>query len=167
MILNKKGDVTSGITFIVIIFFLAISFIVVAFINDKMKDVVEDTVLNQTSVASGIVDSMNFITTTGIQRGFALIFVFMIIGMMVSSFLVRVHPIWIFLYIIFACFAVVITVPIANVYQLFIENETLSSIASQQTLITWVMQHSVLILIATLALSMIILFAKLPDRGQV
>lgn len=163
--MNRKGDVTDIITLIIIVFFLAVGLVVAAFANDKIKNVIQDTVLNQTSASTTIVNSLDYITQTGIQRGFAFIFAFLLIGMMLSSFLVRVHPAWIFLYILFLGFAIIITVPLANTYQTIIESPALQEIAAQQTMITFIMQHSIKILIGAAALSWIILFAK-PLEGN-
>lgn len=165
--MNKKGDVSDVITIIVIVFFLAVSLVVAAFANDKIKHVVQDTALNQSNSAKTIIASLDYITTTGVQRGFTLIFAFLIIGMMLSSFLVRVHPVWIFLYILFLGFAIVITVPLANAYQAIIESGALAEVAAQQTMITFVMQHSIKILIGAAVLSWIILFAKPLEGGRI
>lgn len=163
--MNRKGDISGGIVLIIIVFFLAISFIVVAFANDKIKNIIEDTPLNQSEAADNIITSIDYLTTTSINRAFIFLFSFLIIGMMLSSFLVRVHTAWIFLYVLFLVFSVIIAVPLANTYQAVIEASALSGIAAQQTAITFVMQHSVKILIGATLLSWIILFAK-PQGGE-
>ena len=165
--MNKKGDVSDGIVFIIVIFFLAVSFVAVAFVTNEFKNAITDTPLNDTTASSAIVEGLDNLNSTGIQRGFGMVFVFLIIGMMLSSFLVRVHPAWIFLYILFLVFAIIVTVPLANIYNEMISNTALSEIANQQTIINWVMFHSVQILIGSVILSMIILFAKPPEVGQV
>lgn len=162
---NKRGDVSDGIIFIVIIFFLAVSFLVGAFVNSKFQSIVQTTVLNQSTASQDIIDGLDRLTTSGIQRGFVMVFAFLIIGMMLSSFLVRVHPAWIFIYILTMGFAILITVPLANAYAALANAEAIRSVAEQQTMITYIMQHSVKILIGALALSMIILFAK-PMEGS-
>lgn len=163
---NKKGDVSDGITFIIILFFLAVSLLAAAFVNDKLKDVVQNTVLNESAASGDIISGLNRITTSGVQNGFTMIFAVLIIGMMLSSFMTRVHPAWLFLYVIFLAFAVVLTVPLANTYTALADTDALSSVADQQTKITWVMKHSIAILIGTVGLSLIVLFAKLPEGGN-
>lgn len=163
---NKKGDVSDIITFMIIIFFLGVAFIVVAFVNDKFYDVVNDTELNETTVAPYVLTHLNNMTTITIQRGFVAIFAFLIIGMMLSSFLVRIHPIFIFMYIIFLAVSVFSVIPLANAYQLLINADALSEVASQQTMITWIMQHIVMIILGVGALSIIITFAKLSEGGS-
>ena len=164
---NKKGDVSEGITFIVVIFFLAVSLLIAAFVNDKLKNIVEDTPLNSTTASASIISGMNKITTTGVQQGFTLIFSFLIIGMMLSSFMTRVHPAWLFLYIIFLAFAVIMAAPLANTYNVLANTDAIKSVADQQTQINWIMQHSIKILIGAVALSMVILFAKLPENNTI
>jgi len=162
--LSKRGDVSDGIVILITLFFIAVAFIAVAFINDKFKDVVADTALNESTAASSIVSGLDRITTSGIQNGFVLIFGFLVIGTLVSSFLVRVHPAFIFLYIIFAGFAVILAVVIANAYNTMINATALQSIAAQQGMMNWIMQHIVKIIIGVIGLSMIVLFAKFPDN---
>lgn len=160
---GKRGDVSDGIIIIVTLFFLAIAFLVAAFVNDKLKDVVETTPLNDTEVASTIIDKMDNITSTSIQRGFVMIFAILVIGTMVSSFLVRVHPAFIFVYILFMGFTVFVSIILANTYDMVIENATLAEIANQQTMTNWIMAHIVKIMIGVVALSVFILFAKIPE----
>lgn len=164
--LNKKGDVSDGIVLLIIFFFLAVSFTVVLFVNDKLHDVVADTPLNQSAAAADISSAMNTMTTTTVQRGFVLMFAILVIGTMVSAFLVRVHPAWLFLYIFFLAFDVFLAILLANTYNSVITNEALATVASQQTMMNWIMKNIVKIIIGVVGLSMIILFAKAPEGGQ-
>lgn len=164
---GKKGDVSDGIIFVVIIFFLAVSLVIVAFVNSKFSYIVKNTVLNESAAASDIAAGLDNMTDHSIQRAFVILFAFMIIGMMISSFMVRVHPVWIFLYILFLGIAVILAVPLANIYSEIVNNSVLNEVASKQTAITYVMQHSIQILIGAVALSMIVLFAKIPERSQI
>ena len=162
---GKKADATDGIIILITVFFLAVSFIVVAFINNKLSNTISTTALNQTSVATQVTATMNRITTNGIQQGFVMIFSFLVIGTMLSSFLVRVHPAFMFLYIIMAGLMVLLGAIFANMYNALINNATLGEIALQQTAMNWIMSHIVAIMIATVALSVVILMAKPPESS--
>lgn len=156
-----KGDPTDIILFIVIIFFLAVSFVVVLFVNTKISEVISTTVLSNSSAAPSIISGLDNINTTVTQRGFVLVFALFIIGLMISSFLVRVHPIFIFIYIFTLVMSILLAVYLTNTYQLIIENEQLATIAANYTMITWIMHNSVKILVAVGSLTMIITFSKL------
>jgi len=89
-------------------------------------------------------------------------FAILIIGMLLSSFLVRVHPIFIFLYIFTLGIAIFLAVFLTNIYQSIIENSSFVGInTSGGTMITYIMQHSITILIGVWALSVLVLFGKL------
>lgn len=158
---NKKGDVSDIITFMIIVFFLAVSFLVVAFANDQLKDAIEESALNDSNTAGNYTAAIDNITTNTVHRGFALIFGFIVIGMMVSSFMVRIHPIFLFMYIIFLAISIFTCIPLANSYEMLMESSAIAEVAAQQTMINWIMQHLVIITLAVGALSMIIAFAKL------
>ena len=160
----KKGDASEIVTFLVIVFFLAVSFIVVIFANSKIQEVIDSSVLNVTDVAVDSSEQITLMTTKTVQRGFVAIVAFLILGIMVSSFMVNVHPVFLFVYIFILAVSIFVAVPLANTYQMLIGFDVLSDIASQQTMINWIMEHLVLVILGTGALSMIILFGKL--RGQ-
>lgn len=162
---GKKGDATDITLFLIMIFFLAVSFIVVLFVNSKLQTVIGTTVLNQSDSATTIYSAFNTINTITVQRAFVVMFALFIIGIMVSAFMVRVHPAFIFIYIITLSFAIFIAVYLANTYQMIIETEQLATIASQQTMITYIMQHIIKILVGVGALSMIIVFSKIFTGG--
>lgn len=163
--LNRKGDATDILLFLVIVFFLAVAFIVVIFVNTKLSQVITDTPLNDTASAPDINNAFETVNTKTVQRGFILMFTILIIGMLVSAFLIRVHPIFFFFYIITVGFAIFLAVFLSNTYQMLIENPTIATIATEQTMINFVMQNIIAILIGSWALSIIILFGKLFTAG--
>lgn len=162
---KRKGDASGIVTFLILIFFLAISFVVVGFANDKIKEVIDTTVLNSTTVADDVSTQLGNITERTINNGFAAIVAFLIIGMMISSMLVKVHPIFLFIYIIVTAITIFVAVPLANTYEMVVTNSAFVEVASYQTIITWIMQNLVLVLLGTAALSFIILFSKLGSRN--
>lgn len=164
---KTKGDASSIVTFLIVVFFLAISFIVVAYANNEIKGVIDNTVLNSTSVASAASDQLENITTRTINNGFGAIVAFLIIGMMISSMMVRVHPVFLFIYIIVLAITLFVSAPLANSYELVVTNGELAGVAAYQTIITWIMQHITLVLLGTAALSFIILFSKLGGSNGI
>lgn len=159
--MNKKGDVTDIIVFLLIITFLAISFIVVLLVNDSLYEVIEDTALNESDSSSTILSAFDNINDNVVQRGFVLFFGILIIGILISGFLVRIHPAFLFLYIIMLAFTLLIAVYMGNLYDDFTAVDELNTIATGQPMINFIMQNIVKIVLAVGALSMIIIFSKL------
>lgn len=167
MAFNRKGDATDIIFFGVIIFFLAVAFVVVIFVNTKLSEVVSGTVLNQSAAAPAILEGFNNINQTVTQRGYVLIFAILIIGQLISAFLVRVHPVFIFVYLFTLVMSILNAVYLSNLYQAIIENAQFAAIASNYPMITYIMQHAIKILVAVGSLGMIVTFSKLssPQSG--
>ena len=158
---NKKGDPTDIFLFLVIFFFIAISFVVVIFANTKVHEIISTTALNQSDAYASIDASFTNINDFVIQRGFTLFFAILIIGILVSSFLVRVHPIFIFIYIITLLCSILTSVYLANAFAMVVANGQLASISDKFGTITFMMKHVTKILLAVGAMSMIIIFGKI------
>lgn len=167
IIKNKRGDATEGLTFIIIIFVLAISLIISGFVVTKMILVVKNTPLNQTAVSAQIIEGMDNLSTNGVNKAFVFIFSGLILGMFLSSFLVRVHPAFLFIYVIMLIFAGFVALLLTNVYNAFVANQQISAYASSLTGIDYIMKHSLKILIAVVCISLIILFAKPPESTPI
>jgi len=159
---NKRGDATDVALFVVLTFFLAVSFIVVIYVNGIIKeDVIENTVLGNTSASDSILDSFHTINTHTTQRGFIIFVSIMMIGVFISAFLVRLHPAFLIIYIFILGFTIFTGAMIGNAYESMADNEILSQVMEEQTMITYVMDNIVVITLIVGALSMIIAFGKL------
>jgi hypothetical protein len=163
---RKKADPTDITLMLVIVFFIVISFVVAIFVNSKLSDIISNTVLNESAAYESINDSFTTINRYTIQRGFTLFFGILIIGILVSSFMIKVHPIFIFIYIVTLIVAIFVSMYLANAYEMVVSNGQLALLADNYATMTWVMQHIGLILLAVGALSMIIIFGKIGGGGN-
>ena len=163
---RKKADPTDLLLFLVIIFFVAVSMIVALYANIKIKEIIDTTVLNESAAYGSISSSFTTLNEVTVQRGFVLFFGILIIGIFASSFLIRVHPVFIFLYIITLSVAMFIGVYLANAYELMVSNGQFAAIAANYAMMTFVMQNIIKILLGVGAASMVIIFGKLFGGGQ-
>jgi hypothetical protein len=161
MRIRKKGDPTDILLFLVIVFFLAISLSVVLFANTKIHEMISTTVLNSTEAYDSINTSFGNINDFVAQRGFTLFFGILIIGIIVSSFLIRVHPVFIFIYIITLGVTILTSVYLANAYAMIVANPQLLAIAEKYSMMTFVMRNIAKILLGVGAISIIIIFGKI------
>lgn len=161
MFQRRKGDPTDIFLWLIIIFFLVISLVVAGFANSKVSEIISTTILNQSEAYESINSSFITINEYTVQRGFILFFGLLSIGILISSFLVRVHPVFMFLYIILLVVAIFVSVYLANAYAAVVANGQLAALADNYQTMTWVMQHIALILVGIGALSMVIIFGKI------
>ena len=165
MFVRKKGDPTDVITLIIFLFFLAVAFTVVLYANTILSSVIETTVLNDSTASATILESFDRINASGTQNGFLILFSFLILGVILSSFLVDVHPVFLFIYIITLIFAILLSVYLSNTYSLIAENPLFVEALSYTPLIEWIMTHLVMIALGTGVLSMLVIFGKASSSG--
>lgn len=156
-----KADPTDILLFLIIVFFVAVGLVVALFANNIIKNVIDTTPLNSSAAYSSIESSFTSINEISVQRAFVIFFAFLIIGMMVSAFLIKVHPIFIFVYIIILLVTILTAVYLANTYETLVTNPLFADLADNYATITFVMKHCVEILIGVWALTMIIIFGKI------
>jgi hypothetical protein len=162
--MNKKGDVVDSISFVIVVFILAIGFFIIAFIIPSITNGLSSAGLNNTSEGANAISKLNDFGTQGIQRGFFFVFIGMCIGVLISAYFIDTHPIFLFLYIILLAIAVILAVYLANAYETFSQIDAFSAFYATQGLFTLVVSHIVLITIIVGVLSFIIIFAKF--RGK-
>jgi len=166
MFKNKKGDLPDMLIFLITIFIFAIGLLIMAFVIPAISDGLNTAGLNSTSEARSAIDEIAELGNEGIQKGFLFLFVGFIMALMISSFLVRTHPIFIFLYILFLGITVFLGTFMGNAFEQVATTDALAATTANQGLITIVMQNIVLITLIVGALSMIIIFAKFSGIGS-
>lgn len=162
---NKKADVSEFIIWPVVIFFIAVSFLVSAYIINAFSTTIKKTTLNETDVGVESITKLDNIAQVVIQRAFLSVFAFLIIGTLLSSFLVRIHPAFLVIYIIFFAIGCFISIPLANTYQKLMENAEMAEVAGYQTMMNTIMEKILWVMIGVGAMSLIVVFGKMYGSG--
>lgn len=164
---TKKGDLPDMLIFLVSITILAVGIFVFAYIIPTISTGLADAGLNNSAEGVSAIAQMNNLGTNILQNGFFLLFVGLIMGTMISSFLARTHPIFLFLYIIFLGITIFLATYLGNFYETFSSTGIFADTLASQTLINLVMNNLVKITLGVGALSMVILFSKFTsERGR-
>ena len=163
--INKKGEISDMLMFVVTIFVLAVGLFVLMYIIPSITSGLNTAGLNNTAQGTAAINSMDVTFTGMINNGFMLLFVGLIISVMITSFMVRTHPIFLFLYIIFLIVTVILSFYLGNAYAQMSNNPIFASMLSDASFFNLVMGHIAEITIAVGALSMIIVFAKFSTFG--
>ncbi|MHA1482676.1 MAG: hypothetical protein ACTSQA_04465 [Candidatus Heimdallarchaeaceae archaeon] len=163
--IQKKGDITDIPILLIVIFILALGFFIYAFIIPQIADGLMTAGVNNSEEGNTAILELELIGTELIQKGFFFLFAGLVIGTMISAFFVRTHPIFLFLYIIFLGITVVLGTYLGNAYEQMTEIEIFAETLASQTLINFVMNNIITIMIAVGALSMVIVFAKFSTGG--
>jgi hypothetical protein len=162
----KKGDLPDMMIFLITITILAVGLFVLAFVVPEITEGLNIAGLNNSAEGANAIEELTKVGTQTIQNGFFLLFVGLIASVMISSFLVRTHPIFLFLYILFLGVTVFLGTYLGNMYETISETTIFAGTLASQNLINLVMENIVVIVIAVGALSMVIIFAKFSSfRG--
>lgn len=160
-----KGDPTDYLLLLVMLFFLAVSFVVVMYANGIIQNIIQTTALNQSSAYESINSSFSTINEYTTQRAFTMMFGLLIISILATSFLIRVHPVFLFIYIFLLGITIFVSVYLANTYEMIVSTPQFAEFATNYATMTWVMEHIAVILVGVGALSMIIIFGKIGLGG--
>jgi len=157
---SKKGDLPDMLIFLVFIFIFAIGLFVMAFVIPEIADGLSGASLNESSGGAAAIDELAEFGANGMQKGFFLLFIGLIMSTMITSFLTRSHPIFLFMYIFFLGVTLFLGGYLGNAFEQFISSPVFADTIGTQGLISTVMQNIVIISLVVGALSMIIVFSK-------
>lgn len=163
--MQKRGDITDMLVFVIVIFILAIGLFIFAFIIPEIADGLNSAGMNSSTEGAAAITSMGTFGTVTIQRGFVLLFMGLMASTMITSFFARTHPIFLFLYIFILGLSVFIGVYLGSAYNQMVESPVFADTLASQGLINLIMSHLLTITLVVGVLSMIIVFAKFSTGG--
>ena len=157
---GKKGDIASIIVFICLMLVIAISFLCYTYIFHSTATIFAGTPLGNYTEGKIAVETMDNFGTHSLQNIFLWIFGGMLLALMLSSFFVNTHPVFLVIYIMLLVINLFIAIFASNAYQMINVGELASTYASQ-TITKTIMENLVRITLVAEALSLILLFARM------
>lgn len=162
---NRRGDITDMFVFLIVLFILAVGLLVIVYTNSEIVNGFLASGLNETAEQREALDGLDNFGKVTLQRGFLFLLVGLIISTMITSFLARTHPIWMFLYIIMLGLTVFIGIYLGSTYQDVKDMDIFSSIIESQGILNFIMDNLITIVVVVGILSMIIVFSKFKTSG--
>ena len=162
---QKKGEVTDILIFLITLFIFGIGLFIMIFIVPSITNGLRISGLNNTSVANDAINSMENSTVGNLNNGFMILFVGFLLSIMITSFLVRSHPIFLFLYIFFLGITILLSFYLGNIYYNMQQMPIFADVLAKAKFITLIMNHIAEITTAIGILSLIIVFSKFSTFG--
>jgi hypothetical protein len=163
---NKKASIEDMFFFIISMLGFALFIIIVAYVVPEITDEMRKTDLNNSAAIRSVFDEGDR-TIDKLDAVYLIIFAGLVISLFITSFMINSHPIFIPIYIILFGFAIVVGVITNHVYDEFVANVDMATVAASQTYMVAIMNNFILILLGVGILNMIILFAKPFQRSAV
>lgn len=161
---SKRGQI-DVLFFAITIVAIAIFFLILRHIVGAVNDGLLSSPLNQSEEAVAALNSSNDLIEK-FDYIWLTIFVGLILGILISSFLIDVHPVFIPIWIILMGISVLIGVIMNNVYADFVANATLNASADLSPFANFIISHYVSVIIGVGILSMILIFAKTSSGSR-
>lgn len=164
--LGKKGSIPDVLFFPIKLVIGAIALVLIGFFMLQFGDKLEGTQIQSTETGNNSIRFFQDIGTTSIPGYFTILFAFDVIGIIATSFLITLSPIFFIIYIIFIAFAVVLSAFSMILYDRFSEVSAIATYIEGQGMINMIMQYAPVISLVVGVLSAIIIMAKIPGGGQ-
>ncbi len=156
---NKRGSIQDVFFFTVFVVGLAMFMILVHFIVNEVSEKMLESTLNESENARIALGSIETLTAQ-FDPIWLFLFVALLMGVLISSFMIHSHPIFIPIYIILLGIVVVVGVIMNNIYLELTANATLAATAATHTFSNVIINNYVPVIIGVGVLSMIIIFAR-------
>ncbi len=133
---NKKGSATDLFVFMIVAFMLSIICVIMYYVSsvthEKLLEEAEDiqNVLGDHGNATQIIeDSMGKVKDSyeSLKWISGLIIIGMALSILITSFMIRTEPVFFIAYAFVWIIAIIVSVPLSNVYETVYENPTLSA----------------------------------------
>lgn len=165
---NKRGDVTDIMTvgFWLLVIGIGITFIM--FMMFQLIPALQDTVIGEDPNAAAALVSINTYSSLAMPGAFLVVFLGLLLGILISSFFIRTHTIFIPVYILFSLISIIVAVALGNVWGNLKDVEQFQNVLDTNTVTTimdTIMSNLVLVTLIIFILSLIIVFAK-PGGAQ-
>src|SRR3972149_3363557 len=166
---EKKGEVTDIITVSFWILVIGIGILVLMFGFLQLTQPLRDSVLGEDNSTLEAINSYDNYISLGLPSAFLIVFFGLLMGILVSSFFIRTHPIFIPVYILFGIITIIVAVALGNVWGNLKDFESFTDVLelnSTVSLMDTIISNIVLVTVIVFILSLIIIFAK-PGGGQI
>jgi len=157
---NKKGDILDIMVLLITLTVFSIGLFIFAYVVPEITGGLSDAGMNNSAEGISAINTLYTFGVDGMQKGFFILFCGLIIGIMISSYFIKTHPIFLFLYIILLGISIILAVYLGNMYETFTNNPIFADRLADQTIINIVMNNIVQVILGVGALSLIIIFSK-------
>jgi len=166
---NKKGEATDALTFVFWLFVISIGIVAVMFAFLSLMSPLRQSALGEDVNSLAAINSIEAYISTSLPSAGLIIYFGLILGVLVTSFFIRSHPIFIPVYIILGMATIFVAVVLGNAWSNITEIEGFSEIVELNSYIgimDTILNNIVIMTLFVFILSLVITFAK-PGGAQV
>jgi hypothetical protein len=171
--IKHKKAVTDIIILVVMLLCVAVTLIISLFVGLEIKNKLIPVVQNMSGGGESVtaLNQMMGIATNSADWLFFMVFIIGIIGIIISSFLFYVHPVFVVLFIILSIGINIVAVIVSNIYSAFMSTPALASMVTYVPMTNWIMYNLPLLTLMITAIGIVVIYVKpqlnsgMPNTG--
>ncbi len=165
---ERKGEPTEIVTFMFWLFVMAIGIVLLVFVFNEFFSILPETILYEDNATRQAIDASTAIIVGSLPTTYFIIFFGLLLGLLVSSFLIRTHPVFIPVYILVAMMTILAAVALGNAWGNIKDIESFQTTLELNTVLSaidLIISNIVLVVLVAFITSIIIIFAKPGGSG--
>lgn len=162
---DKRGDLTGIIYFIASVAAFAIFLLVVGYIGNTVGTEMKDTINSSHAEVDTAFDKTIILSTQGLNALWFIMFGGLLIGLMITSWFIPTHPIFVAPFIILLIIAIILGVAMSNAYDELRLESHLAPTGVEQGSVGFMMSILPYLALAVGIIALIVTFAK-PGGSQ-
>lgn len=173
--IGKRGGLTDIFIFMALAFCIALISIAFVYIGNVTHDKIQEKSPflqeqispedNATQIIDNTIGGVN-IAYQSLKWITGMLIVGMILSILISSFLVRVHPVFFVAYILISIIAVIVSVPLSNTYEVIYNDPVLASSFTGFYAQTFIFAYLPIWITAIMFIVGIVLFVNMQRRDE-
>jgi hypothetical protein len=161
---QKKGDLSDTLLFVITAFIFGIGMFVLMFVVPQISSGLRTAGLNDSVAMTNAINSIDSFVSI-INYGTFFVMIGLLMSILITSFLVRTHPIFLIMYILFIPISIVVSVYLGNYYNTIATSTAFTSVYSSASMINLFFENLVKITLVANFVSVVIVFSKFSTFG--
>ena len=161
---QKKGDLSDTLLFVITAFIFGIGMFVLMFVVPQISSGLRLAGLNDSVAMNNAINSIDSFVSI-INYGTFFVMIGLLMSILITSFLVRTHPIFLIMYVFFIPISIILAVYLGNAYNTVATNSAFTAVYASASMINLFFANLVKITLVANFVSIIIVFSKFSTFG--
>ena len=161
---QKKGDLSDTLLFVITAFIFGVGMFVLMFVVPQISSGLRTAGLNDSTAMTNAINSIDSFVSI-INYGTFFVMIGLLMSILITSFLVRTHTVFLVMYILFIPISIILAVYLGNAYNTVATNTAFTAVYANASMINLFFENLVKITLVANFISIIIVFSKFSTFG--
>lgn len=163
--INKKASIEDVVFVLAFIFALAIGFIIIKNVVPQITEELKSSSFSDNNATVQAINKTENIVNNSTDYLYLMIFAFLVIGIIISGFMISAHPVFIPIFIVLLGITITLGIMLSNAFSEISEVPSFNDTISDMPFTSAIMDNLPIIIFIVGIIVMVIVFAKLYGGG--